>query len=369
MLRFAEILREHWPSYVARATGPIPARHWRAVEAVLSCRTLRRGGHVQHCAHCQRDHYFYHSCNHRNCPRCGSRPQAEWAARQEARLLPVPYYLITVTVPDPLRRLLASYPRELYPLFFAESAAGLKELCANRRHLGGELGFIAVLHTWTRRMLHHPHLHFLVPALGVNNGGTALVHPRHEEYLIPERALAQRIRARFEARLRSEHPQLADQIDLARASQDWVVQCKAVGRGKSALRYVAAYVKKSAFSEARLEGYDPKSRRVLLRSKDSSDNQWKIETLDPLELIRRWLLHVLPKGLVRVRHYGWLSPAAGQVLRRIRFLLGLRWPMRVRGLANLVLTCPCCKGPLSLARRVPPVRGPPLSRFVWLHAA
>jgi hypothetical protein len=217
-------------------------------------------------------------------------------------------------------------------------------------------------------MLHHPHLHLLVPALGVTNGGCALVHPPNEDYFIPERALARRLRARFAAGLRKEHPQLADKIDLSSASQEWVVQCKAAGRGKSALRYLAAYVKKSAFSEARLAGYDCKSRRLLLRYKDSSDNQWKSETLDALELIRRWLLHVLPKGLVGVRHYGWLSPAAGQVLRRIRFLLGLG-PARVRTLAKLALTCPCCQGPLTLLHRIPPVRGPPLSRFVQLHAA
>lgn len=366
-MHFAEILRENWPAYVQHATGPIPTRHWRAVEAVLSCRTPRRGGHVQHCAQCQRDHYFYHSCNHKNCPRCGSRAQAEWSARQEARLLPVDYYLVTITMPDPLRQLFQSYPRELYPLFFNESADALKELCHNPRHLGGEPGFIAVLQTWTRRMLHHPHLHLLVPALGLRNGGTALVHPRQEDYLIPERALARRLRARFEARLSHEHPMLADRIDLSRSSQDWVVQCQAAGRGKSALRYLAAYVKKSAFSEARLAGYDCQSRRLLLRSKDSSDNQWKLETLDALELIRRWLLHVLPKGLVAVRHYGWLGPAAGQALRRIRFLLGLG-PVRVRSFVNLALLCPFCQGPLTLLRRVAPVRGPPLSRFLWLHA-
>ena len=368
MLRFADILREHWPSYVERATGAIPTRHWRAVEAVLSCRTPRRGGHVQHCTQCRRDHYFFHSCNHRSCPRCGSRAQAEWAARQEARLLPVTYFLITITVPDPLRRLLASYPRELYPLFFEQSAQALKELCANPRYLGGEPGFIAVLHTWTRRMLHHPHLHLLVPALGIKNGGCALVHSRNPDYLIPERALAQRIRARFEATLAREHKQLADKIDLSCSSQKWVVQCKAAGRGKSALRYLAAYVKKSAFSETRLAGYDEKSRRLLLRYKDSSDNKWKIEPLDPLEVIRRWLLHVLPKGLVAVRHYGWLSPAAGQVLRRLRCLLGLRLA-RVRRLTHQPLVCVSCQAPLTLLRRIAPVRGPPLSRFVWLHVA
>src|SRR5215210_1502684 len=306
-MHFADILREHWPAYVARATGPIPARHWRAVEAVLSCRTSRRGGHVQHCAHCRRDHYLLHSCNHRSCPRCGARGQQEWAARQEARLLPVSYYLITITVPDPLRRLFEHHPRELYPLFFDESAAAMRELCRNPRHLGGEPGFIAVLHTWTRRMLHHPHLHLLAPALGARNGGCAVRHPRNEDYLLPAGALARKIRRRVEARLQREQPELAARVDLSRSSPDWVVQCKQAGRGRSALRYLAAYVRKSAFGEQRLAGYDQEGR-VLLRYQESTTHQWKMEALEPMELIRRWLLHVLPKGLVRVRHYGWLIP-------------------------------------------------------------
>lgn len=202
-----------------------------------------------------------------------------------------------------------------------------------------------------------------MPALGIKNCGCAIVHPRAQDYLIPERALARRIRAQFEARLGSDYPELAHRIDLSCASPDWVVQCKAAGRGKSALRYLAAYVKKSALSEARLGEYDKDGRRLLLRCKDSSDNKWKIEPLDPLELIRRWLLHVLPKGLVRVRHYGWLSPAASKTLRRIRFFLGFG-AVQVAKLATLALTCPFCQGPLTLVGRIAPVRGPPLSRVV-----
>ena len=366
-MRFADILRENWSAYVARATGPIPTRHWQAVEAVLSCRTPRRGGHVHHCARCRRDHYFFHSCNHRSCPRCGARSQQEWAAHQQARLLPVPYYLITITVPDPLRRLFALFPRELYPLFFNQSAEALKQLCSNPRYLGGEPGFITVLHTWTRRIHHHPHLHLLVPALGIKNGGCALVHPPNHEYFIPERALARRVRARFEAELNNKYPELSQRIDLSRDSQDWVVQCKEAGRGKSALRYLAAYVAKSAFHETRLNAYDAQGR-VLLRHKDSSDKKWKIEPLEPLELIRRWLLHVLPQGLIRVRHYGWLSPAAGKTFRRIRFLLGLG-PVPVRRLLRNPLCCCLCKRPLRWLRCLVPARGPPLCRVGFLQAA
>lgn len=367
-MRFADILRAHWPGYVAAAKGPIPSRHWRAVEAVLSCRTLRRGGHVGYCARCRREHHLLHSCNHRACPRCGAREQAQWAARQEARLLPVPYYLITITVPDALRRLFLRYPRELYPLFFAQVAGSVRDLCANPRYLGGAPGFIAVLHTWTRRMLHHPHLHVLIPAVGLKEGGCALVHPRHEDYLIAEPALARRLRARFEKSLRQHHPGLAATIDLSTCSQDWVVHCKHAGHGRSALRYLAAYVKKSAFSESRLVGCDAQGR-ILLRYKDSADNRWKIEPLDPLELIRRWLLHVLPRGLVRVRHYGWLSAAAAKAFGRIRFLLGLG-PLRAPKAPAVAVAslCPLCKAPLEGLRRIAPARGPPLSRQILQSA-
>lgn len=360
VVHFADILEAHWPAYVASARGPIPARHWRAVEAALSCRTPRRGGERVHCARCERDYFLYHSCNHRNCPRCGARDQERWAARQEARLLPVDYHLITVTVPDDLRRLMLAYPEELYPIFFEQSVAALRELCADPRYLGGDIGLIAVLHTWTRRLMHHPHLHLLLPAVGLVKGGCDLAHPRKEGYLIPERALAALIRKGFERRLGELHPFLASRIDLSVRSPRWIVQCQNAGRGRSALRYLAAYVKKSGFSDERLVGWDAMGR-VRLRYKDSGDRQWKEEALTPVELIRRWLLHVLPRGMVRIRHYGWLSPAAHKAYRRIRFMLGLgpaRMPLEERP----TVQCPCCQGHVDRLNRMGPVRGPPLSR-------
>ncbi len=361
-MRFADILAEHWPRYAASAPGPIPARHWRAVEAVLSCRTPRRGGRWHRCAPCRRDRFIYHSCNHRNCPQCGAAGQKNWSKRQEARLLPVPYYLVTITVPDPLRQLMLLYPAELYPIFFAAAAAALAELCAERKYLGGDPGFIAVLHTWTRRMLHHPHLHILVPCIGLADGGCSLAHPRSEEYLVHAGALATKTRAGFQSRLRELHPDLAALVDLGRSSQDWVVQCKEAGRGRSALRYLAAYVKKSALSERRLMGYDAKGR-VLVRYKDGKTGRWQIEPLDPLELIRRWLLHVLPKGMVRVRHYGWLSPAAGKAYARVRFLLGLRPAAPPIEDASQPPRCACCGTTMMDMGPVAPARGPPLSRM------
>jgi Putative transposase/Transposase zinc-binding domain len=365
---FAEVLREHWPRYVEEARGPIASRAWAAVEAVLSCRTARRGGHLHHCAECRRHHYVYHSCNHRACPRCGAREQAQWTRRQQARLLPVPYYLLTVTVPAELRGAFLHFPEELYPAFFAAVSGALKALCARRKLLGANIGFIAILHTWTRRMLFHPHIHMLVPAVGLAPGGCQLSHPRNQEYLLPQKALAHATGKAINKALADDHPEILARIEPAAWQKPWVAQVQGAGRGRTALRYLAAYVKKSAFSEGRLLGYDP-SGRIVLSYRDSADGTLKSEALDPLELIRRWLLHVLPKGLVRVRHYGWLSPAAHRAFLRVRFLLGLG-PYRIPpALKSEPPRCPFCNGLLAQIARIAPQRGPPLCQAILKAAA
>lgn len=360
---FAQILRKHWGAFVRAAEGPIPSRAWAAVEAVLSCRTPRRGGRLHHCLSCRRSHFLYHSCNHRACPRCGGRDAALWSRRQEARLLPVPYYLLTITVPAELRPAFLLFPSELFPAFFAAKAAALKSLCASPKHLGGQPAFVSILHTWTRRLFFHPHIHSLIPAVGLSDTGSFLHHPRYEDYLVPHKALARATRDALRSLLAAHHPELFLRIPSAVWHIDWVAQCQHAGRGRSALRYLAAYVKKTAFHQDRLEGFDA-HRRIILRYRDSADNALKRETLTPHELIRRWLLHVLPKGLVRVRHYGWLSPAAHKALHRVRFLLGLG-PCRLPPAEpSEPPRCPCCQGPLAFLASIGPVRGPPLSRLV-----
>ncbi len=337
-MKFADILREHWPRYVAQAEGPIPSAHWRAAEAVLSCRTPRRGGHRYHCPECARTHFQFHSCNHRSCPQCGAADQQRWSAAQEARLLPVPYYLITVTVPAQLRAPCLRHPRELYNLLLNQSAQGVRALCYNPKYLGGQPGFVAVLQTWSRRMLLHPHVHILIPAVALSEDGCRLLHPKNEEFLVPVTPLGQHIRNLFAQALAAQFPTLYTQIDPTVWAQDWVVDCRPAGHGRTALRYLAGYVCKSAFKEGRLAGHDAQDR-VLLRYKDSADQQWKSEPLDPLELIKRWLLHVLPKGFVAVRHFGWLSPAAGRALRRVCFLLG-QGPIKKPTVVSCLPLCP-----------------------------
>ena len=360
-MRLADLLRRHWPEYVRLRGGAhkIPAAHWRAVEAVLSCRTSRLGGHVHRCACCEREHYVYHSCNHRACPSCGARTQQLWSARQQARRLPVPYFMLTFTVPEQLRGFFLRYDRIAYSGLFAASSGAIKELFADPKHFGAEPGFVAVLHTWTRQVQYHPHVHVLVPAAALSQNGCEAIRAKHENYLLPYAALARSYRDQFLRHLRDKHPGLHAKLDPQLARMDWNVNIQSVGRGKVALRYLAAYVGKSAFSDERLAGYDAQGR-VRLWWTDSDAGMRKLMTLEPVELIRRWLLHVLPKGLTRVRHYGTLSAAARDKYRRLRFLLGGR-AHAVQLPEERPLRCPCCEGELHRVGKLRPVRGPPLS--------
>jgi len=187
--------------------------------------------------------------------------------------------------------------------------------------------------------------------------------PRSEDDLIPHKSLARATRDALCSLLADNHPAIFARIPSVVWSTDWIAQCQSAGRGRSALRYLAAYVKKTAFHQDRLEGFDP-SGRIILRYRDSADNTIKREALTPHELIRRWLLHVLPKGLVRVRHYGWLSPAAHRAFLRVCFLLGLGPYCAPANPPAQPALCPCCRGPLSLLGSITPVRGPPLSRML-----
>ena len=360
-MKFADLLRRHWPEYVDRAggAGKIPPVHWRAVEAALSCRTPRLGGHVYTCRDCNRELFAYHSCNHRACPRCGGRDQQLWSARQQARRLPVSYFMLTFTVPESLRWFFLRYDRVAYNALFAAVSGAIRELFADPKHFGGQPGFTAVLHTWTRQMEFHPHLHVLVPAVDLGNNGCQVIRAKDPEFLLPHAPLARRYREAFLARLRDKHPDLYTLIDSDIHSTNWNINIKLVGRGKRALRYLAAYVNKSAFSEQRLAGYDEKGR-IRLWWQDSKDRKRKLMTLEACEFIRRWLLHVLPKGLTRVRHYGFLSAAAVKSYRRLRFLLGGK-AFALEIPESEPLCCPCCGKEMQLQGKLLPVRGPPLS--------
>jgi len=366
-ITLADVLREHWPSYAAANRARLSAAHYRAVRSVLSCRTPMMGGRVYRCGSCSQTHYAYHSCNHRSCPQCGALDQQTWAAKQEAKLLPVPYFMVTFTLPAELRPIILAHPKELYEAILRESAGALRDIIATKYN-GALAGFTSVLHTWGRQLQHHPHVHIIVPALAYDGQNERILTPSQEDFLVHHRPLAQRFRNRLRIALQNHHPDLYKNLGApARKSlsshQTWNVNLQHVGRGKSAIRYLAAYAHKSAFSPKRLLGYND-SGQLLLRWISSDTGQSGTLRLSPHEFIRRWLLHVLPKGFTRIRHYGFLSSAARKKRLRIRLLLGQLRPEPPPSLPERPAPrCPACGANLVFAFNLPrivPARGPPL---------
>ena len=358
MVTLAEILRRHWPAYAALFGNKIPAAHRAAVAAILSCRTPARGGQLYRCD-CGQTQYAYHSCGHRACNQCGQGAAAAWTQRQQTKLLPVPYFLVTFTVPEQLRRLIRTHQQIFYGLLFAESAGALADVAANPKHLGAALGFLGVLHTWTRQLEYHPHIHYLVPGGGLSPDGLRWMDVRNPEFFVPQAVLAARFRNRLRQRLQAEHPDLLRQIPARVGKMSWVVDVQPAGRGATALNYLAAYIYKTALSSSRLLACD--DRIVTFQYRDRASAQNKVCRLSGQEFLRRFLQHVLPRSFQRVRTFGWLSAAATVRFRRVQALLDWKSPPLQLTVAPPPLLCPCCQKPMRLVGtlpRSPPIRGP-----------
>jgi hypothetical protein len=328
--------------------------HRRAVAAILNCRTPPLGGQLYRCADCGHDHYAYHSCNHRACPKCGHPEATDWIARQRCRLLPVPYFLVTFTVPQELRALWRSHQRLCYDLHLRESAATLQDVAARPKHLGAELGMLGVLHTWSRQLIYHPHVHFIVSGGGLSADGRQWKRTPNG-FLLPERVLAARWRTRCKEALQREAPELFAQVPAAAWKKGWVVDVVAVGSGETALKYLSAYVYRTALGSGRILSDD--ERGVRFRYRDRESGGWRTATVEAAEFLRRFLQHVLPKGFQRVRAYGWLSAAAKAKRQRIAALLGWRAPSPPAPQPLPAPLCPRCRRPMVCVAEIP--RAPP----------
>ena len=364
-LDLADILAEHWADYARAHRKHLAAAHYRAVARVLACRTPALGGRLYRCEGCKKAHFAYHSCNHRSCPQCGSHGQAEWTARQEAKLLPVPYFMVTFTLPGELRQACLAHPREIYGLILKTSAAALRDVIHTKTK-GGRAGFTSVLHTWGRQLQHHPHVHCIVPALAWHPAEKRIIRPGGEGFLVHYRPLAERFQTLLRQALQTDCPEIFQQLPTAakaalQPTKTWNVQLQHTGSGKTAVRYLARYVKRSAIGSRRIVGYD-KRGNIRIHWTCSSSGKPGILTLTPAEFIRRWLLHVLPKGFARVRHYGFASAAAIRTNRTIRLHLGADLDPVPKLPEPEPFACPCCGAHLTFLRELAPIhllRGPP----------
>ena len=319
MLEVADILRAAGPEYRRVNATRLSLSQRKAMRDIEECRTAALGGHLQACEYCEARRYSYHSCRNRHCPKCHGEQTRRWLDTQRSRLLPVPYFLLTFTLPAELRPLARSHPKAVYAILMTAAAAALTKLTADPQFLGGRPGMMAVLHTRTRAMLFHPHVHFLVTAGGLSSDRRRWLSPKNPRFLVPGYALGVIFRAKVRHALASKG--LLNGVPDSAWSRDkkWVVHLRHAGTGEKVLEYLARYVFRIAMTNSRLEYFD--GRDVRFRYRDNRSGQTRQCTLPAASFIERFLQHVLPRGFTKVRYYGVYSPSRKADLQHVRDLL------------------------------------------------
>lgn len=319
-LEVADILRAHGDAY--RQQRPVSPAQAAVLTQLIQCRTAALGGHLDHCDTCGFQRVSYNSCRNRHCPKCQASKRAAWVEARLNRVLPVPHFHVVFTLPKELHPLVLRNQRTLYKLLFDAASSTLLQLAADRKRLGAQLGVTAVLHTWGQNLLFHPHLHCVVTGGGLAADGKRWI-PARRRYLLPVKVMAKLFRGKFLAGLKQAYQlgQLAfpgSTVPLADAAvfekllaglyaRDWVVYAKPpFGGAEQVYRYLGRYTHRVAISNSRLVAHE--NGQVVFRWKDYADgSRTKLMRLSAIEFIRRFLLHVLPKRFVRIRHYGLLA--------------------------------------------------------------
>ncbi|HKV77850.1 MAG TPA: IS91 family transposase [Candidatus Sulfotelmatobacter sp.] len=320
-LEVADILRAHGNRFLERYRSSFGFQQLKAFRAIQRCRTAALGGHRDACPSCGYQAISYNSCRNRHCPKCQAQARERWLAAREAELLDTGYFHVVFTVPHELNVLALENPRLFYDLLFTATAQTLLQIASDPKHLGAEIGVVAILHTWGQNLLLHPHIHCVIPAGGLSPDHLRWIRPRYP-FFLPVRVLSRVFRGKFLAGLKRLHRSkklqcagpsapLAEprQFALLRSlhRHDWVVYAKpAFGGPMQVLRYLGRYTHRVAISNHRLLACD--QERVTFRWKDYAHGGKQGEmTLTATEFLRRFFLHVLPKGFVRIRHFGFLA--------------------------------------------------------------
>lgn len=316
----ADIFRRHGAAYRQKFDRRLLPRHHRALADIEACRTAAFGGQVSKCDHCDQKIYAYHACQNRHCPKCHGERTRRWLDRQRARLLlHCPFYLLTFTLPAELRAVARAHPKIVYRLLMQAAAAAILKLARDPRFLGPATpGLLAVLHTWTRAMLFHPHVHLLVTAGAMSDDGRAWIKPRYPRFLLPQAALSKIFQGKLRHRLKKAG--LFPLVPKAAWKKPWVVDCKHAGSGQKVLDYLGRYLFRVAIANSRLETVGDYGT-VRFRYRDNRSGELKTATLSPEEFITRFLLHVLPERFTKVRYSGLFSSANRHPLDTARALL------------------------------------------------
>jgi hypothetical protein len=372
-LEVADVFRRHGDAYRRACDGHLGRVERRVMSAIELCRTAALGGHTEVCSDCGLVRCAYNSCRNRHCPKCQGLASAEWLAARQAELLPVPYFHVVFTLPAPVAEIAFQNKETVYAILFRTAAATLRTIAADAKHLGAEIGLVAVLHTWGQNLHHHPHVHCVVPGGGPSLDGTRWVACR-PGFFLPVRVLSRVFRRLFLDELRAafeagdlgffgELARLAEPAAFARRLRDlrrveWVVYAKPpFGGPAQVLAYLGRYTHRVAISNARLVSVT--DQHVAFRWKDyRHDGKAKVMTLEPFEFIRRFLLHTLPDGFHRIRHYGFLANGhRAAMLAFCRSLLDMPSPSgeQVEDVVppQAPERCPCCGGVMIVLAILP----------------
>jgi Putative transposase/Transposase zinc-binding domain len=363
-LEVADVFRQHEQELLQRWGHTFSAQQLRAFRDICACRTAALGAHLEQCDHCPHQAIAYNSCRNRHCPKCQSTARDKWLVARSAELLPAPYCHVVFTLPQELSALALQNPRLIYDVLFRAVSETLLTIAADRRHLGAHVGFLAVLHTWNQKLLHHPHLHCVIPAGGLSPDRSRWIRCR-QRFFLPVKVLSKMFRGKFLAFLgaayrqkklrllgglaKLENPAEFDRLLRQLRGVNWVVFAKRpFGGPEYVIKYLARYTHRVAIANGRLVGMQ--NGQVTFRWRDSADgNQQKLMTLDAVEFIRRYLLHILPPGFVKIRHFGFLANRnRRQALLLFRTLLPVPAaaspdPLTEAQQQAAKRTCPICK--------------------------
>jgi Putative transposase/Transposase zinc-binding domain len=384
-LEVADIFRRHGPAWRTAHAGHVSLAQLKVMSAIETCRTAMLGGHVEGCEDCGHTRIAYNSCRNRHCPKCQGAAAREWLAAREADLLPVGYFHVVFTVPAEVANIAFHNKGVVYDLMFRAAAETMLTIAADPKHLGARIGVTAVLHTWGSAMTHHPHIHMIVPGGGISLDDECWIASR-PAFLLPVRVLSKLFRRLFLAGLIERHAAgrlhfFGDQIRLSDRrtflrhlapvrKTNWVVYAKPpFGGPEAVLAYLSRYTHRVAISNRRLISLNETG--VTFRYKDyrrDGNERQRTMTLPADEFIRRFLLHVLPKGFHRIRHYGLLASAGRKAnVARARELLATAMPSKTEEPVpppDPRPPCPCCGGRMIIIEIIHGVaqpRAPPVS--------
>src|SRR5271156_3222974 len=383
-LEVADLIRNAGAAFIERNRHWLRWKHVKVLRAIARCRTAALGGHLDECTRCGHRAISYNSCRNRHCPKCQAGARERWLEKRRQELLPTPYVHVVFTLPRPLAPLALQNKKVVYDLLFRTSAQTLLEVARDQKHLGAEIGFFSVLHTWSQKLELHPHVHCVVPAGGLSAGGKRWIKPRYA-FFLPVKVLSRVFRGKFVAALKRafQDGQLSFHGDLRPLAQpktfaawlrtlfrkDWVVYSKPPFGGPDyVLRYLGRYTHRVAISNHRLVSFA--DHQVIFRWRDSAHkNEQRRMTLSLDEFLRRFLLHLLPDAFVRIRNFGFLANRRRATFLPLCFLLlgsTLQTEQDASGTKDStdLWLCPKCAGPMVVVERLTAaqiqLRSPPL---------